>query len=192
MEKNLNQMTDHAIWVAKQLFDRDRVTGSSANLSFLFGQRVYITGSGSCFGRLGPDDFAVLDLAGNILSERKPSKEWPLHLMIYKNKSGTGAVLHTHSTYSVLWSFHEFDSENDIIPEHTPYLKMKLGTVGLIPYEKPGSEALFDTFNKRIAASDGYILKQHGPVVAGKDILDAFYSLEELEESAKIACYLNK
>lgn len=190
MESYLNQMIDKAIWVAKQLFARDKVTGSSGNLSFLFEQRVYITGGGSCFGRLEPSDFAVLDLEGNVLSERKPSKEWPFHLMMYKSKASIGAVLHTHSTYSVLWSFEEFENLSDIVPDHTPYLRMKLGAVGIIPYELPGSEALFSAFEKRIAASDGYILKQHGPVVPGKDILDAFYNLEELEESVKIAFYL--
>lgn len=43
-------------------------------------------------------------------------------------------------------------SEQDCIPDHTPYLKMKLGTV-----------------------------------VPGKTVMDAFYCLEELEESARIA-----
>ena len=30
-------------------------------------------------------------------------------------------------------------------------------------------------------------MKQHGAIVAGKNIMDAFYGLEELEENAKIA-----
>ena len=69
---------------------------------------------------------------------------------------------------------------------------MKLGTVGMIPYEKPGTPELFQAFLDRIKHSDGYLLKQHGPVVPGKDILDAFYCLEELEESARIAWELRK
>ena len=77
--------------------------------------------------------------------------------------------------------------ENDCIPDHTPYLKMKLGAVGLIPYEKPGSPELFSAFRERVGNSDGYLLRQHGPVVPGKTVMDAFYCLEELEESARIA-----
>lgn len=82
------------------------------------------------------------------------------------------------------------ENEKDVIPEHTPYLKMKLGTVGLVPYEKPGSEALFVVFGERVGDSDGYLLKQHGPVVPGRNLMDAFYCLEELEESAQIAWML--
>ena len=69
---------------------------------------------------------------------------------------------------------------------------MKLGTVGAVPYEQPGSQALFDAFEQRVDKSGGYLLKQHGAVVPGKNLMDAFYSLEELEESAKIAWMLRK
>ena len=126
------------------------------------------------------------------LSSGKPSKEWPLHLKVYQKKPGTGAVLHTHGTYGVLWSFVPAEDETDAIPDHTPYLKMKLGKVGLIPYEKPGSQALFDAFGQRVMDSDGYLLKQHGAVVPGKNLMDAFYCLEELEESARIAWMLRE
>lgn len=78
------------------------------------------------------------------------------------------------------------------VPDHTPYLRMKLGSVGLIPYEKPGSPALFEAFRERAGKSDGFLLKNHGPIVPGKTIMDAFYCLEELEESAHIAWELRR
>ena len=40
--------------------------------------------------------------------------------------------------------------------------------------------------------SDGYLLKQHGAVVPGKSLMDAFFCLEELEESARIAWMLRQ
>lgn len=190
MDPVLKQKIGEAIWIGKSLFERNKTSGSSANLSFRHGDKVYITQSGSCFGTLTESQFAVLDEGGIVLSQNKPSKEWPLHLCIYRQKQDVGAVIHTHGTYAVLWSFVPQDDETDAIPPHTPYLKMKLGKVGLIPYEKPGSQALFDAFSERVCKSDGYLLKQHGAVVPGKTLMDAFYSLEELEESAKIAWLL--
>ena len=144
------------------------------------------------FGTLKADEFAVMDMNGASLSGSKPSKEWPLHLKVYQKKPGTGAVIHTHGTYGVLWSFVPAEDETDVIPDHTPYLKMKLGKVGLVPYEKPGSQALFDAFEQRVMDSDGYLLKQHGAVVPGKSLMDAFFCLEELEESARIAWMLRQ
>ena len=69
---------------------------------------------------------------------------------------------------------------------------MKLGSVGLIPYEKPGSPALFEAFRERVGKSDGFLLKNHCPIVPGKSNMDAFYCLEELEESAHIAWELRR
>lgn len=192
MDQELEQKLRDAVWIGKSLFERNKTSGSSANMSFLHEGKVYISRSGSCFGALEKEDFSVLDLEGNCLAENKPSKEWPLHLMVYQKKPGTGAVIHTHGTYAVLWSFVDVEDVSNAIPAYTPYLNMKLGKVGLVPYEKPGSQALFDAFGKRVMDSQGYLLRQHGAVVPGKNLMDAFYCLEELEESAKIAWMLRQ
>jgi len=187
MDPILEKKLEDAVWTAHSLFERGKTSGSSANMSFRHQDQIYISASGSCFGTMKAEDFTVVSLDGTPLSDKKPSKEWPLHLALYEKSPDIGAVIHTHSTYSVLWSFVPSIAEEDCIPDHTPYLKMKLGTVGIIPYEKPGSEVLFSAFRERAKKSDGYLLKNHGPVVPGKTILDAFYCLEELEESARIA-----
>lgn len=183
----LKEKLEAAVWAAHSLFERGKTTGSSANMSFRHHDLVYISASGSCFGTMRSEDFTAVTMDGTPVADKKPSKEWPLHLALYQKSPDIGAVIHTHSTYSVLWSFVPAASEQDCIPGHTPYLKMKLGTVGLVPYEKPGSQALFSAFGDRVNDSDGYLLKNHGPVVPGKNVMDAFYCLEELEESARIA-----
>ena len=198
MASELERKQSEAVWVCRSLFERGKVSGSSANMSFRHEDRIYITRSGSCFGTMEAADFVALSLDGQPYRnekgryEMKPSKEWPLHLALFQKSADIGAVIHTHSLYSVLWSFLPAASEEDCIPAHTPYLKMKLGAVGLVPYEKPGSEELFAAFRQRLDKSDGFLLKQHGPVVPGKSIMDAFYSLEELEESARVAWELHK
>lgn len=192
MDEELKQKLADAVWIGKSLFERNKTAGSSANMSFYHSGNIYISKSGSCFGTLKETDFAILAPDGACLSDSKPSKEWPLHLQLYQKKRETGAVLHTHGTYSVLWSFLPAEDEKNVIPACTPYLQMKLGTVGIIPYEKPGSQELFDAFGARISDSDGYLLKRHGTVVPGKDLMDAFYCLEELEESARVAWMLRE
>lgn len=178
-----------AIWVGASIFCRNKTSGSSANMSFRHGDKIYLTGSGTCFGRLTEGDFSILDLDGNLLSGPKPSKEYPLHLMMYR-KENIGAVLHTHGTYCVLWSCVSQEPDSDFLPSYTPYLDMKLGPVKAIGYYAPGSQALFQAAEAALDDRNGYILKNHGALVRGKTILDAFYSMEELEESSKIAFLL--
>lgn len=192
MKERLDRELRDAVWVARSLFERGKTAGSSANLSIRMGDTVYITASGTCFGRLREEDLVPIGMDGTPLADRKPSKEWPLHLALYEKSPGIGAVIHTHSTYSVLWSFAIGDEDRDCIPAHTPYLRMKLGSVGAVPYEQPGSEALFAAFRARVPWSDGFLLRQHGPVVPGASVMEAFYNLEELEESARIAWELRR
>lgn len=187
MEQTLEEKFHDAIWVAHSLFNRGKASGSIANLSFVHEDKVYITGTGTCFGRLKQSDFAVVDIEGNHYNDVKPSKELPLHLLVFKEKTSAQAVVHVHSTYSVLWSCLPGLDETDCIPDHTPYLKMKLGTVGLVPYEKPGSPELIAAFEERVNKSDGWLLSHHGPFVPGNTMMEAFYAFEELEESAHIA-----
>jgi ribulose-5-phosphate 4-epimerase/fuculose-1-phosphate aldolase len=184
---------EQTIWVARSLFERGKAAGSAANISFRHMDRIYISGSGSCFGNLSRESFAVMDLEGKHMDGPKPSKEFPLHRLLYVHKD-VGAVLHTHSFYATLWSCldHEDGKLQDVIPSHTPYLRMKVGRIGIVPYAPPGSEELFDVFGKCLDKSDGYLLANHGSVIGGKDILEAFYGMEELEEAARIAWYLRK
>jgi len=187
MNTDLSEKLEQAIWVGKSLFDRNKVSGSSANMSFVHGDVIYITRSGSCFGNLTRQDFAQIDPDGKMLDEKIPSKEFPLHIIYYKNKISTQAVIHTHSVHSTLWSMLKHNDQIDIMPTYTPYLRMKLGRIGLVEYYPPGSEDLFQAFETHIHDADGFILKNHGPILGGKTIMDAFHILEELEESAKIA-----
>lgn len=178
-----------AVWVAHSLFDRGKTTGSTANLSFLSDGKIYITASGTCFGTLTEEDFAVVDCSGEILNGKKPSKELPLHKIFYEKNTDISAVVHTHSFYSVLISCIEPKGER-IIPKYTPYLDMKVGEIGLVPYAAPGTQELFDAFEKQADTKRGYLLKNHGILVGGSSIMEAFYGAEELEESAKLAWFL--
>ena len=84
MEDSLKQKLEEAVWVCHSLFERGKTAGSSANMSFRHGDRVYISASGTCFGTMKPEDFTPVALDGTPLGERKPSKEWPLHLALYE------------------------------------------------------------------------------------------------------------
>ena len=182
----LQEKIEQAIWVGKSLFDRGKVSGSAANLSFRHDGLVYITASGGCFGALTPESFVAIDAAGSVCGGKgKPSKEWPLHLALYE-LDGVEAVLHTHSPYATLWSCLEQEDENDVFPALTPYLRMRVGRVPLVPFAQPGSEELFRLFRERRCECRCYLLQRHGPVAGNRDLMQAFFDMEELEETARI------
>lgn len=189
---SLDEKIEDAIWISRELFSRGKATGSSANISFLHEGNIHISGSGTCFGNLKPSDFSVVSMSGEVVNDIKPSKELPLHKIYYEKDSNIEAVVHVHSFYATMYTFLEHQNVKDAVPSYTPYLKMKVGKVGIVPYAKPGSQELFECFKNVVDDSDAFLLKQHGPVVGGKTLMDAFYGLEELEESCKIAWTLKQ
>lgn len=180
------------IWVAKELFERNKVSGSSGNISFKDDQYIYVSNSGSCFGLLDENSFAKFDLNGTLLSG-KPSKEFPMHLKLYENKE-INCVIHTHSHYSTLVScIDDIENNTDKLFAYTPYLKMQTGgKIKVVDYAKPGSEELFNSFYKQADEdTKAYLLKNHGVFVCSDDILKTFYLLEEFEESSRIFIDIN-
>lgn len=178
-----------AIFIAKALFNRGKAAGSAANMSFREGDEMVITASGTCFGTLDMNSFAAMPLSGQEPKDSNPSKEWPLHMQLYAKDPLIKAVIHVHSPYATLWSCLCGPCQNTL-PAYTPYLAMRLGDVGYVPYHPPGSQALFDAFHQVLDARNGYLLAHHGPIVAAASLMDAFYALEELEESARLAYLL--
>lgn len=190
MTQTLEEKLRDAVWVAHSLFERGKTSGSSANMSFLHDGKIYITASGTCFGTLREEDFAVVERDGTPVGAKKASKELTLHRYYYEKDAAVQAVIHTHGPYAALWSCRRFETGRDVIPRYTPYLEMKVGKIALVPYAPPGSEALFSAFREAVDAGDAFLLKNHGGIVGGKTIFDAFYGIEELEESAKVACLI--
>ena len=179
-----------ALWTAHTLFDHQRVCGSAGNLSFLCDGVIYISASGSMFGTLCEKDFARVSLASGetLANSPKPSKELPLHRLLYLHKKESKVIVHTHSFWATLWSC--IPPEDALFPVYTPYLERTLGTLGRIPFAPPGSNELFRLFEERLDRSDAYLLNNHGPVVGGKNFREVYAALEELEESAKLAWHL--
>ncbi len=179
-----------AIWIGKALFDRGKVTGSSANMSFLHDGIVYITGSGTCFGQLSEEAFSGMTMEGEHISGIKPSKEFPLHQMLYRKDREIEAVLHTHSTYATAWACIPHSDPRDAMPSPTPYLNMRVGRVRMVPYAKPGSQELFQLFRENLCDARCYLLENHGPIAGNSSLMQAFYDIEELEETARISFML--
>ena len=89
MNEEIAKKAEQAVWAAKSLFERGKTAGSTANLSFRHEGCIYISGSGTCFGTLKSEDFAVMDMDGNHVGGPAPSKEYPLHRLLYEKKGVT-------------------------------------------------------------------------------------------------------
>ncbi|OAE98961.1 class II aldolase [Bradyrhizobium centrolobii] len=176
--------------LSRSLFERGFSVGSAGNISAALEDGLLITPTNSCLGFLDPGRISKIDHRGRHLSGDPPSKEIFLHRAFYESRSGTGAVVHLHSTFATALSCLADIDPGDCIPPITPYVVMRVGQVPLVAYVRPGDAkagAFIRALEGRHAA---VLLANHGPVVAGKDLRSAVYAAEELEETAKLTVLL--
>lgn len=172
--------------VANDIYNHHFTPGRSGNVSIkLDDGGMLISPSGACLGDITPSDIMTVDAGGKVIAgppDQKPSMEYDLHRAVYKANPEAGAILHAHPVKATALAVAGMSLEVDIIPELSVYL----GHVPLVPYEMPGTKALADAVAERLASARAVLLANHGVVVTGTDIVNAYHNLELLESFAEI------
>jgi ribulose-5-phosphate 4-epimerase/fuculose-1-phosphate aldolase len=95
-------------------------------------------------------------------------------------------MVHTHSTSLVALSMLPGVNPDDVLPPITPYFVMKVGHVPMIPYRRPGAPEVTDLVLAKAARVRAVLLERLGPLVWHDTVSAACFTLEELEETAKL------
>jgi L-fuculose-phosphate aldolase len=172
------QLTD----ICTKLYDRNLTISAGGNMSMrLDDGTVIITPSGRNKGMLEPDDMVKIDMDGNVIGEGKPSMETGFHLMLYTKNPGTNAVVHCHPLYCTSLAVMGKKVRTSLTPEGI----ILLGDVPMIRYETPGSKELVDAVSEHSDAK-AMVLARHGAITQGRDIVEAYNRMEELEFQARM------
>jgi L-fuculose-phosphate aldolase len=129
-----------------------------------------------------PSDLVKVRInSGKITGRRKPSIEFGMHRKVYLACPQVGAIVHTHSPYTIAVSI---SSEFVHIIEEA---KIVVGTPIVVLNAPSGSEELADTVASAFkTGARAVIVMNHGVVAGGRDIHDARAIVESLEEWSKI------
>lgn len=187
LDTTLMHPRDQIALVISRIYGMGLTTTSGGNVSVIDEEKnIWITPSGIDKGSLKPSDIVCVRNDGTIAGKHKPSSEFPFHRAIYNIRPDTRAVIHAHSPALVSFSIVRDIPNTNIIYQ----AKQVCGEIGYAPYALPGSEALGDKiaieFNKGFSA---IIMENHGTVVGGSDLSDAFQRFETLEFCARTIIY---
>ncbi|MCF8151822.1 MAG: aldolase [Burkholderiaceae bacterium] len=171
---------------ARSLYERGLTHGSTGNLSVRLGDGWLLSPTGASLGELDPARLSRLDAEGRHVGGDQPTKESFLHLAMYQQRPGSGAVVHLHSTHSVALSLLDELDPADLLPPLTAYYIMRIGTLPLVPYYPPGDLALADAVRALAGKYHAMLLANHGPVVAGSTLAAATDAIEELEATSRL------
>jgi len=183
--KAIKDISEKITKAGKELYDKGLVKGKSGNISARIpgADAFLIKPSGAHMGRLRPEELVLVDFEGNkIRGKRNVSAETSMHAAIYKARKDVHAVVHTHAPTATAFGI----AGKEILPLQIEVFMLLPKGVPIVPFKQPGSKALAEAVQKRIADYDAVILENHGIVTVGST-LEAACSLNEMvEEAAKI------
>ena len=165
-------------------YERGLIAGADGNLSVrLPDDTVLITPTGAIKGFLQPHHIAHVDMDGRVVDDGpRASSEVAIHLVSYVERPEMRAVIHTHPPHAVAMTVAGIDMQVPIIPE----VVVTIGGVPTTPLATPGTKELAESIREIVRCSDTLIMKNHGAVTLGANLMEAFKKLDMIEHMARI------
>jgi L-fuculose-phosphate aldolase len=184
MKFDLLHPADQIVMIMERIYKFGMTTTSGGNLSILDDNGdIWITPAGIDKGSLTRKDIIRVTPDGTILGSHKPSTEFPFHKSVYVCRPDVKAVVHAHPPALVAFSIARKIPDTELIPN----AHLICGEVGMAKYALPGSQELGTNIAAVFARGiDTVILENHGIVIAGQDLFQAFMRFETLDFCARL------
>lgn len=170
---------DELVATMDRIYRYHMTTTSGGNLSILDPDgSIWITPSQVDKGSLRPGDIVHMKADGSREGLHRPSCEFPFHREIYRRRPDIKAIVHAHPGALVAFSIVRRLPETRV-QTHAHNL---CGKVAYAAYACPGSQELGDKIAQTFAeGADCVMLENHGVVIGGRDLAEAFQRFETLE-----------
>jgi L-fuculose-phosphate aldolase len=178
-----DRLREEVVFFCKLLHQKNFLAGNDGNVSARLDEgRFLMTPTGVHKGFLRAEDLVVIDATGRLLSgTRAPSAERAMHLYAYNARPDIGAVVHAHPPTCIALSLLDRPLDGFL-----PEVVLSIGSLSVIPYARPITEALADSLQGHIETKDAMILERHGTLTVGSSVADAYGKVERLEHAAAI------
>ncbi len=184
MRFDLLHPADQIILIMERIYKYGMTTTSGGNLSILDDNGdIWITPAGIDKGALTHKDIVCVKPDGTVVGHHRPSSEFPFHRLVYKTRPDLKAVVHAHPPALVSFSIVRKVPDTRMLPNE----RSICGEIGIATYALPGSELLGQNIADVFATGiNSVMLENHGVVVGGKTLFDAYAAFETLEFYARL------
>lgn len=177
------------IQIVHELFAAGHLTATGGNVSnrSADGETIWITPSGLYKGGLTVDTLVRIRADGSVVEgSNPPSIEYRMHFRAYDARPGSLGAVHTHSPVATAFGIcnRKFDPINTDA--------VALSDTQTVRWYLPGSAELADAVFEAMQKSRGVILQNHGLMAVGEDLRGAATRAAMIEETAKIALYVEQ
>jgi len=176
---------------ARTIIDHGLSHGRTGNASVRVPAGFLVTPTGCSLESVLPEELSLVDLSAAHLDGPPPSKEAFLHAAMLRARPDSHAVVHTHSIYAVAVSCLDLPDGAEALPPLTAYYAMRVERLPLLPYFAPGDDTLGPVAERAAREASALLLRNHGPIVAGRDLSEAMDAIEEIEVTARLHLLLS-
>lgn len=183
--KNLSEtdLRNQIVDIGIRLYALGFVPATDGNISArLSDNTILITPSGMPKGDINPADISKITMEGRLITGKRPSSEYLLHICIYKERPDIMAVVHAHPPVATAFAC----CGKDLSEPLTSELVINLGKIPLAEYATPGTTEVSASVIPFVKKYNALLLANHGAVAFGKDLEQAFQRMETVEHFAKI------
>ncbi len=165
--------------MGRRLWQREYADGNGGNLTIRVGDRLVLcTATLISKGFMEPSDICLVDFDGRQWGgERQPTSEALTHFGIMKRQPAAKACVHAHPPHATAFTLGRLDLPQYLIPE----VEIFLGKIGVADYATPGSQAYADLIGEAARDHQAVLMRNHGVIVWGKDIEDAYWKMENVD-----------
>jgi len=181
MENFRQQIID----IGNRLWRQGMMPAGDGNISARLKPKMYlITPTKVSKGFLDPERIIVIDENETQLGGKgKPSSEIAMHMLAYKLRDDVNAVIHAHPVFATVFASTGMELPYDLLAE----VAVKLGKIPTAPFALPSTGEVADVAHDYILKHNAFLLKNHGAIVLGRNLEEAFLRMELVEHLAKIA-----
>ena len=178
-----NQARKQVAQFMNRLYQKSLTTTGGGNVSVRLHDKIYITPSQTDKGNMNSKQVGIITLDGqNLTPNIQLSMESTMHLAIYKKRSDIAAIVHAHPFTATALS----SKPNLINTKINGEAWSALGEPKFVPYKMMGTKELAESAAECSVKSNVLILQNHGILVLGKTLLEAFDKLEVTEMTARM------
>lgn len=185
LDTKLMHPADQITLIIGRIYRSGMTTTSGGNISIKDGEgNIWITPGSVDKGSLTAKDIMCVHPDGTVSGPHKPSSEFPFHKAIYEIRPEMTAVIHAHPPALVSFSIVHKIPDTNVIPQ----ARSVCGKIGFAPYALPGSQLLGEKIAGEFRDNPEYkavIMENHGVVLCGADMADAYQRFETLEFCAR-------
>lgn len=169
-----------------KLKEYNLISLSGGNISVKIDDDTFlVTPSGMLYENMNYEDICVIDSKGSLKQGiRKPSSDYKALLYIFEKRKDVKAIIHTHQPYATAVGL-----VSDFLPATlVTLIDACKCNVKVAPWTKSSDIGMGILALDYLGDCKAVIMKHHGVITIGDDLLEALYSAIYLEEGAKTYC----